>query len=231
VIASIRRETGRRRARRVQTLVPLLLLSTVAGCTGLFHSDARPEQVYFLRANTVARGDPARVPAEASVRVAHPAAAPGRESAQIVLVQADRRMGFYSASRWPATIPEVVEALAVETLRASGSWQSVEDSASPFPSDFLLQITVRRFEAEYSEGGHVPEVHVALDCVIGRREGRDVLASFVAEGSSRAAANKLSDVTAAFEIAANAALGSLSEQALAAIRNAPERKGPEHRRP
>jgi cholesterol transport system auxiliary component len=144
------------------------------------------------------------------------------------LVQAGHRMSFFSASRWPTAVPDMVETLAIETLRASGSWTSVENSASPFPSDYLLQISVRRFEAEYSEGGAAPEVHVVLDCLIGRREGRDVVASFVAEGSSVAAGNKLSAVTAAFETAANSALGSLSEQARSAVRAALERKRERH---
>jgi hypothetical protein len=46
-----------------------------------------------------------------------------------------------------------------------------------------------------------------------------------------AAANKLSDVSAAFETAANSALSSLSEQARAAVRAALERKSERHERP
>jgi hypothetical protein len=40
--------------------------------------------------------------------------------------------------------------------------------------------------------------------------GREVLASFVAEGSATAAANRLGDVVSAFEDAANKALGELA---------------------
>jgi ABC-type uncharacterized transport system auxiliary subunit len=231
VILSICRGSGPRRVLCMQAIVPLFLLSTLTGCSGLFHSDARPEQVYFLRAKVAAQTEAARPVVGASVRVGYPLAAPGLDSAQIVLVQADRRMSFFSASRWPAAVPHVVEALAVETLRASGSWSSVEDSTSPFPSDYLLQITVRRFEAEYTTGVRAPEVHVVLDCIVGKREGREVVADFVADGSSVAADNKLSDVVAAFEAAANTALGSVSEHALEAMRSASGRKGAEQRRP
>lgn len=231
MITSVCRDTSRRRARCVKALVLLLLLTSLAGCNGLFHSDARPEQVYYLRANTAPASEAGRIAVGASVRVGRPIATSGLDSPQIVLVQAGHRMSFFSASRWPAAVPDMVETLAIETLRASGSWTSVENSASPFPSDYLLQISVRRFEAEYGEGRGAPEVHVVLDCQIGRREGRDVVASFVAEGSSMAAANKLSDVSAAFETAANSALSSLSEQARAAVRAALERKSERHERP
>ena len=205
--------------------VGALLVAALTGCSGLLHSDAQPEQVYYLRATPA---DPPSEAApsvvEASLRVGHPFAAPGLDSPRIVLIQSDRRMNFYAASRWPASVPDVVESLAVETLRASGAWKSVEDSTSPFPSDYLLQIAVRRFDADYSSGAAAPEVHVVLDCIVGRREGRDVIASFMAEGSSAAAANRLTDVIAAFENAANTALGSLSEHALEAVRSRARQK-------
>ena len=210
--------------------LPLLCLC-VAGCSGLFQSKAKPEQVYFLRAPAVASYAPAQ-PADsaaaapaaaaaampASLRVTRPLASPGLDTARIVLVQTDHRMNFYSGSRWPAPATQLVEALAVETLRATGAWTSVEDSASPFPSDYLLQIHVRRFEADYTEGGGAPVVHVVLECVAGRRQGREVLATFTASGSAAATANRQAEVVAAFEQASGTALQSLSQQAERAVR-------------
>src|SRR4029077_20641590 len=152
----------------------------------------------------------------------HPLADPGLDSSHIMLVQADHRMNFYAGSRWPGPTADVIEALAVETLRASGGWRSVEDSTSPFPSDYLLQVAVRRFEADYTAGGAVPEVHVTLDCIMGRRAGRDVVATFAVSGAQLATANRLSDVVSAFEQATGAALGALSQQAAQAARAAAE---------
>ena len=204
--------------------VPLLCTILSGGCSGLFHSTAHPEQTYYLRAPAAAgNGAPATAAVAASLRVGHPVAAPGLDSSHIMLVQADHRMNFYIGSRWPAPVADVLEALAVETLRASGAWTSVEDSTSPFPSDYLLQVAVRRFEADYTAGGGVPEVHVTLDCIIGRRAGRDVVATFVVSGATLATANRLSDVVSAFEQATGAALGALSQQAAQAVRAAAER--------
>ena len=204
--------------------VPLLCTILSGGCSGLFHSTAHPEQTYYLRAPAGAAGNgaPASAAVAASLRVGHPVAAPGLDSSHIMLVQADHRMNFYIGSRWPAPVADVLEALAVETLRASGAWTSVEDSTSPFPSDYLLQVAVRRFEADYTAGGGVPEVHVTLDCIIGRRAGRDVVATFVVSGAALATANRLSDVVSAFEQATGAALGALSQQAEQAVRAAAE---------
>jgi cholesterol transport system auxiliary component len=199
----------------------------LTACSGLLHSSARPEQIYYLRppvAQSAPTADtagfapgmsdsaaPATMPV--SVRVGRPVADPGLESAHIMLLQTDHRMNFYSGSRWPAPAPALIEALAVQTLRASGAWSSVEDSASPFPSDYLLQVHLRRFEAEYREGGGAPEVHVVLDCIIGHRQGREVLATFSASGTASASANHLAQVVEAFEQATGAALEQLAQQA------------------
>jgi len=179
VLAGKRRPAGRG--------LPALLFCTAAlvplalsGCGGLFHSNARPDQVYYLRATAFEKGSAAADPLAASLRVIRPTAAPGLDSPQIVLLQSDRRMSFYLASRWPASAPNMVESLAVEKLRGSGMWQSVGDSTSSFPSDYVIQVMIRRFEADYTSGGPAPDIHVVFDCVVGRREGREVVASFLA---------------------------------------------------
>lgn len=200
----------------------LLPLPFLSACSGLLHSSAPAEQVYFLEAKVAT--DAAHAANGASVHVARPIAAPGLDTSHIMLEESDRRMSYYTASRWPATLPEVVEELAAQVLRTSGSWSDVQGSESSFPSEYLLQIRIRRFDADYSNspahGPSAPEVHVALDCTFGRRSGREVIATFSAEGSAVASANRVRDVVAAFEAAANLALASLATQAADAAQHA-----------
>ncbi len=186
-----------------------------SGCSGGFHSDSPATQVYVLRAATPPHLDPPR--SNVSLHVGRPIAGPGLASDHILLVQSGHRMNFYVASRWPADLPSVVETLAVDVLRASGSWSTVQDSNGAFSSDYLLQIVIRRFEADYSGGSGPPEVHVVLDCTVGRRTGREIVASFVAEGSAVAAANRLTEVVAAFEDASNKALGEIAAHTAQAV--------------
>jgi cholesterol transport system auxiliary component len=210
-------------SKRPWLLAPVVLGLGVAGCSGLLRSNALPVQVYTLRVSDAAStgGADHGPAANASLHVAHPLSGPGLGTAQIVLLQPDHRMNVYKASAWPADAPTVIESLATQTLRASGEWRSVEDAESPFPSDYLLQISIRRFEADYAAGSDMPPtVHVTLDCTLGAEDGRIILASFVADGSAVAAANKLSEVVAAFQQAADQALASMSQQASASVRNA-----------
>lgn len=206
-------------------LAPILLGLAAGGCSGLLHSDAPPVQVYTLRAGAVSPSDGGADPqpaVSASLRVAHPLAGPGLGTSQIVLLQADHRMNVYAASAWASDVPALVESLAAQTLRASGQWSSVEDAESPFPSDYLLQISIRRFVADYSAGADAPPtVYVTLDCTLGVADGRTIVASFVAAGSAEAGANKLSEVVDAFQHATDQALASMSQQALGAVRKAP----------
>ncbi|MDE2263036.1 MAG: membrane integrity-associated transporter subunit PqiC [Gammaproteobacteria bacterium] len=200
---------------------PVLLALALSGCSSLLHSDAAPVQVYTLRAGSAAAGDGADPPAAlaASLRVAHPLAGPGLGTSQIVLLQPDHRLNVYAASAWAADTPALIESLAVATLRDSGHWRSIEDAESPFPSDYLLQISIRRFDADYSGGqGIAPTVRVTLDCTLGKEEGRDIVATFVASGSAVAGANRLGAVVAAFQQATNAAMAALSQETSAAIR-------------
>lgn len=200
-------------------LAPLLL--ALAGCSGLLRSDAKPVQIYTLSASPVSAGaaaDPTSA-LNASLRVAHPLAGPGLDTAQIVLLEPDHRMDVYAASAWAADAPALIESLASQTLRSSGEWSSVEDAESPFPADYLLQISIRHFEADYADGGAAPPtVHVTLDCTLGAEDARTVAASFAASGSAVAPANRLSEVVAAFQQATDQALRSMSRQVSAAVR-------------
>jgi ABC-type uncharacterized transport system auxiliary subunit len=209
--------------KRSRAVAAGLLALSGSGCSLLFQKGPAAEQTYFLRAADASV--PAVLPVHASLRVMHPVSDPGLDSPRIVLLQSQHRMGFYARSHWSAALPDLVEALAVETLRTSSSWQSVEDSTSPFPSDYLLQITIRRFEADYGpsapDPSAIPRVHVVLECLLGRGDGRDVIASYVAEGSATPAENRLADVVAAFQQASSAALKSLSERAFEAVKSDP----------
>jgi len=207
--------------KHLRHLAPVLLGLAVAGCTSLLRSNAPHVQIYTLRAPAASSssGTDRAVTVDASLRVAHPRAGPGLGTSQIVLLQPDHRMNVYAASAWAAEAPALLESLAVETLRGSGHWRSVQDAESPFPSDYLLQISVAHFDADYSDDtGAPPTVRVTLDCTLGKEEGRDIIATFVASGSAVASANRLGEVVAAFQQATDAAMASVSQQASAATR-------------
>jgi cholesterol transport system auxiliary component len=198
-----------------------MMLSTTA-CSGIFQSDTPPTQIYVLRALPATTRDApeaiANSGAAPSVQLPRPSADPGLSTELITLVRSDHRMDYFLGSRWAAPLPDVVETLAIDTLRASEAWGAVHESPSPYFADYLLQINIRRFEADYTDGATAPKVHVVLDCTLVRRLARELVASFVAEGEAVAEANRLSAVVTAFEKAANAALTTMADRSAAAAK-------------
>jgi cholesterol transport system auxiliary component len=210
-------------------LLTCVLLMGLGGCSGGLHSNAPAEQAYVLRAVT-----DVAVPAEtvhpspaSTLRVARPLAVPGLGSDRIVVVRADHRLDAYANSRWAGPLPEVVDALAVETLRSSGRFASVEDDRAPGAADYVLRMTLRRFEAEYAAiagdtkasvaAAPPPVLRVTLDCLVVRRGDGTIVASFTADASKPAAANRLGEAIDGFETALRTALSQVVLQTASAV--------------
>jgi len=206
---------GRRVAARA---LMLAMAGTLSACVSGLRSDAPPVQAYVLRAAPGEQHSPSAAGPRASLKVLYPTAAPGLDTERIVLIQSNRRLSYYAASRWAAALPTLVEQLAVDTLRRTGAWSAVEGSGGVWPADYFLQLDIRRFEADYSSGSGPPVVHVVLDCTLGRRAGeQELVASFITERTEAAAQNRLGAVVAAFERAADGALGEAAERAQAKV--------------
>jgi ABC-type uncharacterized transport system auxiliary subunit len=195
--------------------LPCLLL--IAACSGGLRSNAPLDQTYLLRAATPdseASAAPAPAPAPAAaatLRVSRPVAVPGLGSDRIMALRGEHRLDAYARSRWAAPLPEVVAALAVETLRASGRFTSVEDDRAPFSARYELRITVRHFESAYSDASAsaAPTARVSFDCTVVRRLDGTILRSFIAGGEMAATSNRMAAVIDAFESAERRAFAAV----------------------
>jgi cholesterol transport system auxiliary component len=197
-----------------------LLPALLAGCGGVFESSLAAPQTYVLRLPVDAA--PVTEAGAGSVLVRRPEAGPGLDSNRIALLRSDRRFDFYAASLWAAPAPDVMESVVIDALRGTGTFAAVFDDASPFVPGYYLRITLRRFEADYTNdgkgaGGGAPTVHVVLDCTVGRNRDRALLSSFTAQGSARAGEDRLGAVVAAFEAATAGAMAELTRATTAAI--------------
>ena len=192
-------------------------LLALCGCGSLLETTIPAPQAYVLRLPP-APASPAATPA-GSILVQRPEPGPGLDSWNIALLRSDRRFDFYAASHWAAPAPDLVENAIVDALRAGGGFASVLDDSSPFAPRYDLRCGLRRFEADYTRnsGTNAPTVFVSLDCTVGRHRDRELLGSFVAEGSAAAAEDRLNAVVAAFEAAASKAVGELETAARAAV--------------
>ena len=197
-----------------------LVLFGASGCSAGLHSSAPSPQTYLLKVmEPPAREDQGtQQQPKASIQISRPQARPGLDTDRIAIVKPGHKGDYYASAQWAGAVPDVVESLLIDRLRASRRWTVVQSSRNAFPADYLLQVRVSSFDAEYTDEKSAPRVTVAMDCTIGRRVDREMLAAFSVTGTALADANRLGAVAAAFETAANAALDQLDAQSWAAVK-------------
>ncbi|HTV78551.1 MAG TPA: ABC-type transport auxiliary lipoprotein family protein [Steroidobacteraceae bacterium] len=199
-------------------LVPLTL--ALGGCSGLFHSSAPQLQLYVLQAPAPQAANAARSASGPTLRLALPLPAPGLDTDRIALTHPQNRLDYYARSRWSAPLGEVFADLELATFRGRPAWSAVADDRSTLNTDYLLQTSIDRFNAEYAADSSPPRVRVELHCLLIRRGDGALLGSFGSSADVQAQANRMGSVVAAFSAAADAALVAVADQAQAMLRSA-----------
>jgi cholesterol transport system auxiliary component len=190
-------------------LALLALLLGAAGCSGL-QSKEPAAQVYTLTPS-LPEASGGQAAALVTIKVLRPWCAPGLDSDNIAMTRSGQRFDFYAHSRWAAPLPELVQASAVDALRAAGHFRAVQSDAVPLAGDYLLQLEIKRFQAEY-RGDGAPLVRVQLVATLGRSADRSLVSSVVAMSDVPAGANRVQSVSAAFETALGQVLAQLAQQ-------------------
>ena len=206
---------------RLLSVVTLGML--LGGCGGGLRSRSAPIVAYVLHAPE-AEGSSTDAAAKSgkplvyALTVLTPIAQAGLADDGIALITSDSRLDRYAASRWPASVPKLVSALAVRTLRNSGLIANVSDDTALLAADYVLRIDVSNFEAHYrgerANGAEAPSVAVRFDCAVARRSDRTVIGSFVAQGTDTASNNRMGAVISAFDRASQAALRQMRHSTL-----------------
>lgn len=198
------------------------LLVLTAGCSGL-RGGGEPDRIYILHAAAPVAGD--SVPGVLSVH--RPAMQPGLDSDRIALTRGSNELDYFASSRWGEGLPKVLSAMVVETLGGGAGFGTVVSADRvAVLSDRELVLTVRHFEAEYAagDGKAAPMATVAFDCVITAGTPRRVLGRCDAHSAQPAASNRMSEIVAALERAAQAALADVRKQAVALAQAEPPRR-------
>lgn len=184
-------------------LVPLLIGS--GGCSGgLLGADGDPPALYRLEAPAASAPVPARLPLALAVAV--PRAAKSLDTDRVVVVQPGNRFDHYAEIRWAEPAPAMLQALLVRTLQAGGRFDTVVAAPSRVPTDLLLDVELRRFEASYPAPGAAPVVRVELQLTLVDNQRAQRRASLLATAEAAAAADRRAEVMEAFERATAQAL-------------------------
>jgi len=149
----------------------------------------------------------------ATLQLLPPTAEPGLDTSRIALTQPGNRLDYYAGGRWSGSLVAITESLLAQSLRASGRFAQVSTDAAGMGADFVLAVTLRRFEAAYDVVGGVPTAQLHWACTLSSRREHRQIAAFDVTTAMPAQANRLGSVVAALEQAAQAAATQLVDRA------------------
>ena len=107
---------------------------------------------------------------------------------------------------------EVVQTLLVDSFEDQQLFRSVTPEQSRVASEYVLDISVRDFQAEYTSDNSAPTAHVTILARLIRVVDRQLVDTFAATAQSKSADNRLGPVAAAFETAAHKVVLELAQK-------------------
>jgi cholesterol transport system auxiliary component len=209
--------TSSHRLMSVRVALTTAVLTTAAllnGCVGSLLESKQPvDTIYVLTPPQPAAGAQS-MPAD--LTIAMPRLAPGLSGERIAVLKG-RELNYYFGARWGAELSQVVQSFAVRTLSGQGAFRSVASEDVRLASTYSLVIEVTHFQAEYTDA-LAPQAHVAFIGRLLRVNDRTLVNTLVADALVAAESNRMSEVIAALEQAAQKASTELAEKVAVAVK-------------
>jgi cholesterol transport system auxiliary component len=187
-----------------------VLAATLGACTGsFFKSNQPPPSTYLLSVKPRPAPGGAALPVDLTVVL--PRVRTGLDTDRIAALYPDGKLDYFARARWSGPLDEVVQDLVLQSFR--GRFRNVSTDTSAFSGGYWLELDVVDFQAEYdgSKPDGAPSVHVQLIARVGNAGDRRMLGHFEADARQPAADNRQGAVIAAYDDAANRALGEIVE--------------------
>src|SRR5688572_14682464 len=194
----------------------LLAVAALAcgGCGSLLETKLPTSTNYVLAPVPAASSGVAR--SQADLSIGRPDLAPGLDTERIAVLKG-RQLDYYRGAQWGGRMTEVVQTLLVDSFQDQQLFRSVTAEQSRVASEYVLDVSVRDFQAEYASDNTAPNVHVTILGRLIRVTDRQLIDTFTATAQSRASDNRLGAVTAAFETAAHKVVLELAQKTAAGI--------------
>src|ERR1041384_92904 len=194
----------------------VLVVATLAcgGCGSRLDSKLPVSTSYVLGSAPAASVGVTR--SEADLSIGRPDLAPGLDSERIAVLKG-RQLDYYRGAQWGGRTTEVVQTLMVESFEDQQLFRSVTAEQSRVSSDYVLDVSVRDFQAEHASDGEAPTAHVTIVSRLIRVSDRQLVETLAATAESRASANSMSAVAAAFETAAQKVVLELAQKTATAV--------------
>lgn len=182
---------------------PILAIASVAlsACGGsLLESDLPPATRYVMATPPPAATAGSSAASQMSLAIGRPDVAPGLDTDRIAVIRG-RELDYYRGALWRGTVLDTVQAYLVTTLQEQNLFRSVTTEQARLGGDYLLDIDVRDFQAEYADGAAIPTVRVTLTGRVLRIRDRKLIETIFATATKPADRNRMTAVASAFEAA------------------------------
>jgi cholesterol transport system auxiliary component len=199
------------------TAVIVTPLVMIAACTGsLFESDVPASTKYVLATAPAAASAGSSVSSRKDISIGRPDVAPGLDTQRIAVLNG-RQLDYYRGATWGGSTNEMLQTFLVNSLEDQRLFRSVTAEQARVAGDYVLDIEVRDFQAEYSNEQQAPEVRVTIYGRVIRVADRELAGTVSASVQRRATDNRMGAVVAAFESAAQQAALEIGQKTAAAI--------------
>ncbi|HET9447168.1 MAG TPA: ABC-type transport auxiliary lipoprotein family protein [Steroidobacteraceae bacterium] len=197
----------------LRAVLTVTLLAS-AGCGSLLETDLPVSTSYVLAPAPASSTGVAR--SEADVSIGRPDLAPGLDTERIAVLKG-RQLDYYRGAVWGGRMTEMVQTLLVDSFEDQQLFRSVTSEQSRVAGEYVLDVSVRDFQAEYAGGNDSPTARVTILGRLIRVTDRQLVETFAATAQSKANDNRMSDVAAAFETAAHKVVLELAQKTAAAV--------------
>ena len=194
-----------------------VLVATVlacGGCGSLLETKLPASTSYVLAPVPAASAGVAR--SDADLSIGRPDLAPGLDTERIAVLKG-RQLDYYRGAQWSGRATELVQTLMVDSFEDQQLFRSVTSEQTRVSSEYVLDVSVRDFQAEYASDNDAPTAHVTILGRLIRVTDRQLVETFAATAQSKASDNRLSAVAAAFETAAHKVVLELAQKTAATI--------------
>ena len=194
-----------------------VLVATVlacGGCGSLLETKLPASTSYVLAPAPAASAGVAR--SDADLSIGRPDLAPGLDTERIAVLKG-RQLDYYRGAQWSGRATELVQTLMVDSFEDQQLFRSVTSEQTRVSSEYVLDVSVRDFQAEYASDNDAPTAHVTILGRLIRVTDRQLVETFAATAHSKASDNRLSAVAAAFETAAHKVVLELAQKTAATI--------------
>ncbi|MGD0142998.1 MAG: ABC-type transport auxiliary lipoprotein family protein [Rhizomicrobium sp.] len=196
-------------------LVGTASVLVLSGCSGIIGPSNPPAQIYLLQPDLHALGGSPAVTWQLSVGA--PNASESLDTARIAL-HLGETMDYFAGAQWMDAVPILIQAKLIEAFEKSSRIAAVGATSDAVRADYVLDTTLRDFQARYDSQDGVPTIVVDIMARLVAVGHSDVVATHDFHHEAPAARNDVPSVVAAFNQAAGAALEEIVDWTLRAPR-------------